>query len=378
MSKDVFSPAVGAGLVAIAIASFAPFAALAQSTGSLIEAPKIEAPRTEEIAQMPEADNRALIVPDDTIVFSQTDRFAMRVYKPDTMILFNLYNKQTGVTEVLGAPAGIQSTQTGVIYRYTAREQTIEIAIANSGEQTVTINGTPQQASGTVSGTVFYLPRIALPPNAIVEVSLVDVSRADAPAITLSSMKMVANGRQVPLPFELLYDAGQIDSRYTYAVQSRITVDGDLQFINTTQFPVITNGNPTEGVEVQVDQVDQEQATTDQPSLIGTVWQLEQIRYNNDTQVVTDNPSNYTIEFMDDGQLAIGADCNQAMGSFTEDSSSLSVELGPTTLAACGPESVASDYLQGLQNAVIYFFQDGKLFIDLQADTGTMQFSPQE
>lgn len=372
MSKKVFSPATGAGLVVIVIASFAPFAALAQSTGSLIEAPK-----TEEIVQMPEAQNSAAVLPEETIVFSQTDRLAVRVYNTNGTPQFNLYNKQTGVTELLGVPVTVESTQTGTTYRY-AGEQTVEIAIANSGEQTITINGTPQQASGTVLGTVFYLPRIALPPNAIVEVSLADVSRAGAPATTLASMKMVANGRQVPLPFELLYDAGQIDSRYTYAVQSRITVEGDLQFVSTTQFPVITNGNPTEGVEVQVDQVGQEQATTDQASLIGTVWQLEQIRYNNDTQVVTDNPSDYTIEFMDDGHLSIRADCNRAMGSFTEKDSSLSVELGPTTLAACGPESVASDYLQGLQNAVIYFFQDGKLFIDLQADAGTMQFSRQE
>ncbi len=264
----------------------------------------------------------------------------------------------------------------GTTYRY-AGELTVEIVVANSGEQTITINGTPQQAPGSVSGTVFYLPRIALSPNAVVEVSLLDVSRADAPAITLASTKMVSGGRQVPFPFELLYDEGQIDSRYTYAVQSRITVDGDLQFINTTQVPVITNGNPTEGVQVQVDQVGQEQATPEESSLTGTVWQLEQIRYNNDTQVVTDNPSSYTLEFIDGGQLSIRADCNQAMGSFT-DASSLSIELGPTTLAACGPESAASDYLQGLQSAGTYLFQDGKLFIDLQADVGTMQFSRQE
>ena len=387
MSKKVFSPAVGAGLVAIAIASFAPLAALAQSADSFIEtsskapqisltnASDIEASKV-EIAQMPAAGNSPVVLPEGTIVFSQTDRFAMRVYNANGTPQFNLYNKQTGLTEVLGAAVTVEPTQTGTTYRY-AGDQTVEIAIANSGEQTITINGTPQPASRIVSGTVFYLPRIALSPSAVVEVSLVDVS-TDAPAITLASTKIVSGGRQVPFPFELLYDVGQIDSRYTYAVQSRITVDGDLQFVTTTRFPVITNGSPTENVEIQVDPVSQELLASDTSSLTGTVWQLEQVRYNNDTQLVIDSPSDYTLEFMEDGQLSIRADCNQVLGSFTEDGSSLSISLGPITLAPCPPESAAPEYLQNLQSAGGYFFQDGKLFIDLQVDTGTMQFSRKE
>ena len=388
MSKKVFSQAVGAGIVATAIAIFVPFAALAQSADSLVEkarkAPQIgsaiapDSTSDIELVQMPIEENGTVLpaemLPVGTIVFSQTERVAVRVYNTNGTLQLNLYNKQTGVTDLRGVPVTVESTQTGTTYRY-AGEMTVKISIANSGDQTITINGAPQQVSEAVSGTIFYLPRIALLPNAVVAVSLVDISRADAPAITLASAKMVSGGRQVPFPFKLLYDAGQIDSRYTYAIQSRITVGGDLQFITTTQFPVITNGRPTEGVETQVDPVGQPQATADAPSLTGTVWQLEQIRYNSDTRIETASPSDYTIEFMEDGQLSIRADCNQALGSFTEDGSSLSIDLEPTTLAACPPESVAPEYLQSLQSAGIYFFQDGKLFIDLQADTGTMQFS---
>ncbi|MGB3296082.1 MAG: YbaY family lipoprotein [Phormidesmis sp.] len=63
---------------------------------------------------------------------------------------------------------------------------------------------------------------------------------------------------------------GQIDPRFSYAVQARITVDGDLQFVTTGRFPVITNGNPTE-VEVRVEPVDQMAA--DETQLTGIVWQ---------------------------------------------------------------------------------------------------------
>ncbi len=380
MNKNVFSQAVGMGLVAIVAGSFLPMRAIAQDA-------------TSKLVQMPAAENNLMLmskdtltsprlgpmsIPENTLLLSQTADIAVRVYNTSDAFYpqLNLFNKRTGVTEILGAPMTVESTETGTTYRYVG-EQKVEIAIAPTGEQTITLNGKPQQASKAVSGTVFYLPRIALPPNAVVDVSLVDVSRADAPAIVLASAQMVSGGRQVPFPFKLLYDAGQIDSRYTYAVQSRITVDGELQFINTTQIPVITNGSPTEGVQVQVDPANQNQAVTDDASLTNTVWQLEQIQYNDDKQLEA-TPGDYTVEFMDDGQVSIRADCNQAGGSFTEDGSSLSIDLGPTTLAACPPESIAGDYLQALQNSGGYFFQDGDLFIDLKADTGTMRFSAQD
>jgi uncharacterized lipoprotein YbaY/heat shock protein HslJ len=110
------------------------------------------------------------------------------------------------------------------------------------------------RAQGIVSGTVTYLQRIALPPQAIIEVKLVDVSRADAPAIVIDSVTFEAGGRQVPFSFELTYDPAQIDDRFTYAVQARITIDGELRFISTRSYQVITRGNPNT-VEIIVEPV---------------------------------------------------------------------------------------------------------------------------
>ncbi|MDQ3175872.1 MAG: YbaY family lipoprotein, partial [Acidobacteriota bacterium] len=46
------------------------------------------------------------------------------------------------------------------------------------------------QNSATVTGTVTYRQRIAMPPGAVVEVSLLDVSRADAPAVVLDKLEI--------------------------------------------------------------------------------------------------------------------------------------------------------------------------------------------
>jgi len=112
----------------------------------------------------------------------------------------------------------------------------------------------------------------------------------------------------------------------------------------------------------------------DAVALIGPVWELEQIQYNNDTLLVADPPENYTVEFMTDGSVAIQADCNTGRGNFSTDDSSIDITVGALTRAACPPGSISNEFIQGLDGAVIYFFQDSKLFMDIQYDTGTMRF----
>ena len=98
-------------------------------------------------------------------------------------------------------------------------------------------------ASGVVTGTVTYRERIALSPEAVVEVKLLDVSLADAPAVTIGE-QIIEDPGQVPIAFEIEYDPAEIDERFTYAVQARIMEGDELLFINDTAYHVITGGNP--------------------------------------------------------------------------------------------------------------------------------------
>lgn len=100
-------------------------------------------------------------------------------------------------------------------------------------------------AQQTVTGTVGYLARMALPPTAVIEVKLQDVSRMDAPAIPVGEETITLGDRQVPIPFSISYDPAKIDPAHTYAVSARITVDGRLVFITDTSYRVLTAGNPS-------------------------------------------------------------------------------------------------------------------------------------
>jgi uncharacterized lipoprotein YbaY len=110
---------------------------------------------------------------------------------------------------------------------------------------------TAEQPAGEVTGTVTYLERMALPPNAQIEVRLEDVSRADAAAKLVAEQKMTLGDRQVPVPFALKFDPAKIDPRHSYSVRVKIVVDGEVRFVSDQAYPVLTMGHPS-SVEVLV------------------------------------------------------------------------------------------------------------------------------
>ncbi|RZQ28769.1 lipo-like protein [Vibrio vulnificus] len=108
------------------------------------------------------------------------------------------------------------------------------------------------QGIQTISGTVFYRERIALPEDVAVTLVLEDVSLADAPAKVIAKHKFITNGKQVPLSFDLAYDSKKIIANHRYNVRARIEVNGRLRFISDTIVPVITDEANTHNVEIMV------------------------------------------------------------------------------------------------------------------------------
>ncbi len=87
-----------------------------------------------------------------------------------------------------------------------------------------------------LKGTASY--RIALTPDAVFEGTLEDVSKADAPAAVVGSVRIDKPG-QIPIRFEIPYDAAR----------ARILVGQQLLFTTDHAYPVLTRGH---GNEVQM------------------------------------------------------------------------------------------------------------------------------
>jgi heat shock protein HslJ len=111
--------------------------------------------------------------------------------------------------------------------------------------------------------------------------------------------------------------------------------------------------------------------------LVGKVWWMTEIQYMNDTSVAPANPQDYTVQFLPDGALAIKADCNQVGGTYTLQGSSLSINLGASTMAFCGEESLDQQFLEQLSLAASYLIENGQLFIAAQMDSSIIQFVEQ-
>ena len=105
-----------------------------------------------------------------------------------------------------------------------------------------------------VTGTVTYSEQVELPEEGVaVIIKVEEISRADAPAVTIGEQIIENPGNQVSIPFKIKYDPSEIDERFNYAMRVRIEVNGELWFINTSRFDVITYNNPTSDVKVVVD-----------------------------------------------------------------------------------------------------------------------------
>jgi hypothetical protein len=82
---------------------------------------------------------------------------------------------------------------------------------------------------------------MALPPDAVFEAVLEDVSRADTPAERIGSVRQNAPG-QPPHRFRIAYDPARIQRSRRYGVRARL-LQGDRLLFTTDRFhPVLTQG----------------------------------------------------------------------------------------------------------------------------------------
>ena len=217
--------------------------------------------------------------------------------------------------------------------------------------------------TSAVTGTVTYRERIALPPQGVVvTVKVEDISKADAPAVTIGEQIIENPSHQVPIPFEIEYNPDDIDERYTYAMRVRIEVDGKLWFTNTTRHQVITRGYPTSNVEVVLEKVGPRETLT----LEDTTWVLESYGDKENLQTVLED-TEITIEFKNaEDKFGGSGGCNNYFGGYEINKNELTIitPIG-STMMAC-PEPIMDqeqEYLKLRETTETFQIQNGKLTV---------------
>ena len=178
-----------------------------------------------------------------------------------------------------------------------------------------------------IAGTVNYRERVAFPPDAVVEVQLLNVSRQDVPSTVITAASFPTRDRQVSIPFSLGYDPARISQKHSYAVRAVIRSEGTVIFMSTSSSSVNTQGNPS-----RADLIAMRDGTTDARTnvLLGSAWSVKDL---GGAGVMDRVP--VMLEFSADGAVTGNASCNQFRGTVTVLTGSITLNPLATTRKMC-------------------------------------------
>lgn len=185
-----------------------------------------------------------------------------------------------------------------------------------------------------VTGTVTYLQRMLLPPDSVVEIQLLDVSRADAPSTEIATYSIKQPGPP-PYSFTLDYDPEAIDGTATYVVRATVRDNGRLIMTTDTAYPVLTRGagNVVEMVMKGVEQSDGAPGSKPDVDLVNTYWKI--LTLKGQSISVAENQKEPHLILRMDGSYNATAGCNMIRGGYSIAGTGLSFSPGPSTLMAC-------------------------------------------
>jgi putative lipoprotein len=195
-----------------------------------------------------------------------------------------------------------------------------------------------------ITGTVTYREKVALPPDAIVQVRLDDASQPEMPAKLVAETTVPTAGKQVPISFELPYRAADIVPNRRYVVRAKIVAGGKTLFSSKTPYPVLTRGAPTK-LEILVQQSGGGHPARPQPAapsggagLVGVEWWLVELG----AAPAIEQPGGQKAHFVLNAEkksLSGSTGCNQFFGGFELVDGGLLLTPAGMTLMAC-PEDV--------------------------------------
>lgn len=227
--------------------------------------------------------------------------------------------------------------RTGLIHVIVAVLALLGCATAGADE------GGPVPDSLELTGTVVHLERIALPPDAVLTVTLEDVSRADAPAVILGQTQIILNGQQSPIPFAVLYPRSAVRPEAVYVARARVTQGENLLFTTTQNYPVDPlNPAPMELMLTSVAAAPAPLAA-DVP-LTETYWKMLEV--DGKPVVVAEQMREPSLVLhTQDSRFSGSGGVNRLMGGYTLDGGALTFSQVASTMMAGPPEAMAQEQL---------------------------------
>jgi putative lipoprotein len=221
-----------------------------------------------------------------------------------------------------------------------------------------------------LSGTVTYLEKIALPPNARLRLSLVDQTAPGQPP-RVQAEAAIATPGQVPLNFGLSFDDKVLTPGHSYALLAEIVADGKLFFQNTGGEPVepAATAAPLAITMTFVGHLQGEAPTP--PAAAGSeetapidirniTWRLADIA---GTPVLPNAVA--TLSIGDDLRAGGRGSCNSYFSQVELNGSALRFSAVGATRMACAPDIMAQEtsYFDALTNTRFWHLEGERLVL---------------
>ncbi|NGO52155.1 META domain-containing protein [Allomesorhizobium camelthorni] len=214
-----------------------------------------------------------------------------------------------------------------------------------------------QAADVTISGSVFYRERMALPDDATLTVQLVDTTQAPVGVVGEASVHPAG---QVPIAFSLSIDAARLAPGKDHGLMARIAVDGVTWFANETPAPIDLEepAAPLSVLLVRVAEKSPPENPAEAGSIKGTAWRLSSLGGEDAAASVVS-----TLTFNDDNNISGNGGCNSFGGKASFDGVKLKFSDVFSTMMACEQPKMEQEaaFLAALAKAASYTVEGGTL-----------------
>lgn len=208
-------------------------------------------------------------------------------------------------------------------------------------------------ATAVLHGQALYQARMLPPPNAVLIVTLEDVSRADGRPRELASVQMAVKSGP-PYGWQMAYDPKAIEGG-RHVLRARILVGGKLFMGTDDVYPAIGNG-AEKWPQLMLRRV---QAAPTDPALVmppalsevalqGTYWKLTELGGQAMAPQGSQAPEAHIV-LHGEGRLAGSDGCNRLTGIYTQEAGQLWFErLGGTKMMCPASGGVDAIFLRAL------------------------------
>lgn len=222
--------------------------------------------------------------------------------------------------------------------------------------------GRPPAPDAIVSGVALARERVVLPPEAVFEATLLDVTHPDMPPVVLGRQRSAPAG-QAPFALWIPYPSSRFVSKGRYEVRATVTLEGRLLLATDKRHPVPQDA-AFRRVDVQLQRLLPQAATVEASvPLVLTYWRLVEIEGEAVGRPPEGAVTPHLVLQADEPRVAGSGGCNRFLADYALQGGRLRFERLVSNITLCLPASGTETRFFEALLAVQSFRQQGSQLV---------------